>query len=57
MNTPKLGKKGSTKQIAKKLTALRKKPISKEVFEIVDENWRRNQGHKKSAKADSDLEI
>ena len=57
MKPPKLGKSGLIKPIAKKLTALRKKPISKEVFEIVDENFNRNQGQKKVAKPRGDLEI
>lgn len=40
---PKVGKKGALKEVAKKLTELRKKPISKEVFEIIQENFNRNQ--------------
>ena len=34
---PKLGKKGALKEVAKKLTELRKKPLSKKVFDIVQE--------------------
>jgi len=47
---PKLGKKNALKEVTKKLTALRKKPLSKKVFEIVQENYERNQTNKKVAK-------
>jgi|GEM_PF-1667166 len=56
---PKLGKVGALKEVTKKLTELRKKPLSKKVFEIVQENYDRkpaNQGNKKIAKPKSDLE-
>ncbi len=56
---PKLGKIGALKEVTKKLTELRKKPLSKKVFEIVHENYDRqqpNQGNKKIAKTKSDLE-
>ncbi len=56
MKPPKLGKPGAVKSIAKKLTEIRKKPISKEAFEIVEENSKRNDGRKKVAKPRGDLE-
>lgn len=34
--TAKIGKKGGAKRIASELTKIRKAPISKEVFEIVE---------------------
>lgn len=36
MNKPKIGKKGGAKRIASELSKIRKTPISKEVFEIVE---------------------
>ena len=57
MNAPKLGKKEEVKKVAKKLTELRDKPISKKVFEIVDENSKRLNGNKKVAKPSDDLDI
>lgn len=53
---PKIGKKGAIREIAKQLTELRKKPLSKKVFEIVEENYERNQKNKKVAKPNGDLE-
>ena len=52
----KYGKKGALKDVAKKLTELRKKPLSKKVFEIVQENFNQNQTNKKVAKPAGDLE-
>lgn len=52
----KIGKKGALKEVAKKLTELRKKPLSKKVFEIVQENYERNQTNKKVAKPTGDIE-
>lgn len=54
---PKLGKKGAIKEIAKKLTELRKKPLSKKIHDIVRENYERNENLKKAAnpKIDKDL--
>jgi hypothetical protein len=57
MKPPKLGKLGAVKSIAKKLTEVRKWPISKEVFEIVEENSKRNESRKKVAEPRGDLEI
>lgn len=55
---PKLGKKGSIKEIAKELTELRKKPISPKVHDIVRENYERTQkDNKKVAKPSGDLEV
>ncbi len=53
---PKIGKKGAIKEVAKSLTELRKKPLSKKVFEIVQENYDRNNTNKKVAKPINDLE-
>lgn len=53
---PKLGKKGALKEVTNKLTEFRKKPLSKKVFEIVQENYERNQTNKKVAKPTGDLE-
>ena len=53
---PKLGKKGALKEVAKKLTVLRKKPLSKKVFDIVQENFNRNQTNKKVAKPTGNIE-
>ncbi len=54
---PKLGKKGALKEVTNKLTELRKKPLSKKTFEIVQENYERNQTNKKVAKSTGDLEV
>ena len=40
---PKLGKKGAIKEVAKQLTELRKKPLSKKIHDIVHENYERNE--------------
>lgn len=54
---PKLGKKGAIREIAKQLTELRKKPLSKKVFEIIQENFEQNEKNKKVAKPNGDLEV
>lgn len=56
---PKIGKKGGLNEVAKKLAALRKRPVSQEVLEIVDENFRRiqKQKDKRAAKSSGDVEI
>lgn len=54
---PKLGKKGALKEVSRKLTELRKKPLSKKIFEIVQENYENNEKNKKVAKPMSDLEV
>jgi len=51
---PKIGKKDAGRKIAKKLSDLRRKPISKKVLEIVEEIS--EQKHKKIARS-SDAEI
>ncbi len=58
MNTIKIGKKGGAKRIANALTKIRQTPISKDVFEIV-ENFNKNnkQTDKKSAKPSTDLGV
>ena len=50
--SPKIGKKNAGRKIAKKLSELRRKPISKEVLEIIDEISERNQNNKKIANSD-----
>jgi hypothetical protein len=54
--TTKIGKKGGAMRIANELAKIRNTPISKEVFEIV-ENFNKNnkQTDKKSAKPSTDL--
>jgi hypothetical protein len=51
-----VGKKGTLKKIAKKLTEMRRKPLSKRVFEIVEESYRKNIEDKKTAKPIHDIE-
>ena len=55
---PRIGKKGGAKEIAKKLTEIRRKPISKEILDIVAEISERNKKNqpKKIAKS-GDAEI
>jgi hypothetical protein len=36
--TPKIGKKGGAKRITDKLKQIRRTPLSKEIFQIVDES-------------------
>lgn len=57
---PKIGKKGAVKKIAEKASRLRQRPLSKKIFEIVDENYKNNlnkEPFKKSAKPDRDLDL
>lgn len=56
--TPKIGKKGAAERVAKKATAIRRKPLSKKIFEIIDENFEKNSKDKlkKSAKTLKDAE-
>lgn len=49
--SPKIGKKGELKKVAKKLTELRNTPISEKVFEIVEEFYQSNQKRKQVAKS------
>lgn len=54
----KIGKKGGAKRIASELTQIRNTPISKEVFEIVENFYKNNiQKDKKSAKPSTDLGV
>lgn len=55
--TVKIGKKGGAKRIANELTKIRKSPISKEVFEIVENSNNNKQTDKKSAKPATDLGV
>ena len=54
---PRIGKKGAAKELTKKFTEIRKTPVSKRVFEIVEENFKRTNSQKKSAKMNSDLGV
>lgn len=52
---PRIGKKGAGRRIAQKLSEIRRKPISKEILEIVDEVSQRNKkGDKKVALPDAE---
>ena len=55
--TVKIGKKGGAKRIANELTKIRKTPISKEVFEIVENANNNKQTDKKAAKPTTDLGV
>lgn len=55
--TVKIGKKGGAKRIANELTKIRKTPISKVVFEIVENANNNKQTDKKSAKPATDLGV
>ena len=55
--TVKIGKKGGAKRIANELTKIRKTPISREVFEIVENANNNKQTDKKSAKPATDLGV
>lgn len=57
MKSPKLGKSRALKQVVEKLTDIRKKPVSKRVFEIVEENSKENEKSKKVANPRGDLEF
>lgn len=54
---PKIPKKGAAKALTEKFTELRKKPLSKRVFEIVEENYEKTNTQKKSAKPNNDLGV
>jgi hypothetical protein len=51
----KFGKIGALKSVAKKLTELRKEPISQKVFEIIDEHYNKNKV-KKIAKSNNEAQ-
>jgi hypothetical protein len=49
---PKIGKKGAGREIAKKLSEMRRKPISQKIFNIVNEiSERKKKSQKKIAKS------
>ena len=57
---PKIGKKGAAAGVTKKITAIRKAPLSKNIFEIVEKAFEKNQKpnpQRKSAKSKDDLEM
>lgn len=55
---PKIGKKGGAREVAKMLTDIRKKPISKKVLQILEEsNDVEKEQHKKVAKSSGEAEI
>lgn len=57
---PKIGKKGAAARIAQKASNMRKQPLSKKIFEIVEENYKNNLNKaplKKSAKSDQDMDL
>jgi hypothetical protein len=53
---PRIGKKGGAKRVAQELTRIRETPLSKRIFEIVDESYSQK-SVKKSAKPSSDLGV
>jgi hypothetical protein len=52
-----IGKKGKVREIAKKLSEIRNKPISKEVLKIVEEISERNKRSDKKIAGPTDVEI
>ena len=54
---PRIGKKNAGRNIAKKLAELRRKPISKEVLDIVEEISERNKRQDKKIAKSGDAEI
>lgn len=56
---PRIGKKGGAKRVAEEFTKIRKAPLPKEVFSIVDKYHKKNQQKptKKSAKPTNDLDV
>ncbi|OFZ28781.1 MAG: hypothetical protein A2622_06780 [Bdellovibrionales bacterium RIFCSPHIGHO2_01_FULL_40_29] len=60
LQNPKIGKKGAPAKIAEKANRLRRQPLSKKIFEIVDENYKNNLNKeplKRSAKSDQDMDL
>jgi hypothetical protein len=55
---PRIGKKGGAQRVAEEFAKLRKAPLPKEVFSIVDEHFKKSRPnpHKKSAKPKIDLD-
>ncbi len=55
--TPKIGKKNAGREITKKLSEARRKPMSKELVDIVNEISEREQKKQKKIAAPTDVEI
>lgn len=53
---PKIGNINALNEFVKKLADLRKQPLPKSVFDIVQENYDRNKKQKKTAKPNNDVE-
>jgi hypothetical protein len=55
---PRIGKKDGAGRVAEEFAKIRKEPLPKEVFSIVEDNYKKNQQKpdKKSAKPPGDLE-
>ncbi len=53
----KIGKKGGAKRVANELSKIRKTPISKEVFEILENANDNKQTDRKTAKPVTDLGV
>lgn len=55
---PRIGKKGGAQRVAEEFSKIRKEPIPKEVFSIVENNYKKNQQNpdKKSATPSGDLD-
>ncbi len=53
---PKIGKPRKIKELARKITEMRNQPLSKRIFEIVEEDYERRQKEKRVAKSLPDLE-
>ncbi len=54
---PKLGKKGAGREIAKKLSEMRRKPLSQKILNIVNEISEREQKNQKKIAKSIDAEI
>ena len=53
----KIGKKGAGREIAKKLSEMRRKPISQKILNIVNEISEREQKNQKKIAKSTDVEI
>lgn len=54
---PKIGKKGAGREIAKKLSEMRRKPLSRKILNIVNEISEREQKNQKKIAKSTDAEI
>lgn len=54
---PKIGKKGAGREIAKKLSEMRRKPLSQKILNIVNEISEREQKNQKKIAKPTDVEI